>query len=138
MVGGLVEDQELYWMGKYPSQRRPFSLPARERGHVVVDLGAYTKAAQGRFGFPPRADSIPHGAREELGHLLEKTHARTAAPTDLTVVRLVGPGQDAQKCRFSRAIYADHPDPFTLGDGERKPFEEHSADPADRHLFQID
>jgi hypothetical protein len=98
MVGGFVEDQELYWMGKYPSKGRPFSLPARKCGHIVVDLGAYTKTAQGSFGFPSFADGSPDSAWEELRHLLEKTHARTAAPTDLTAIRLVGAGHDPQKC----------------------------------------
>jgi hypothetical protein len=98
MVGGLVEDQELYRMGQYPSQGNPFSLASRKRGHVVVDLGTYTKTAQGRFGFPPFADGRPDSAWEKLGHLLEKTQARTAASADLAVVWLVGTGHDAQKC----------------------------------------
>jgi hypothetical protein len=56
----------------------------------------------------------------------------------VTFLWLVDAGHDPQKCRFSRAIYADHPDPVTFGDRKRKAFKEHSADSADRHLFQID
>ena len=74
VVGGLVEDQELYRMGQYPSKGRPFSLATRERSDVVIDLGAYTKTAQGSFGFPSFADGSPDSAWEELRHLLEKTH----------------------------------------------------------------
>jgi hypothetical protein len=75
MVGGFVEDQELYRMGEYPSKGHPFPLPAGERGHVVVDLGADTETAQGRFSLPSFADGSPDSAWEELWHLLEKTHA---------------------------------------------------------------
>ncbi len=98
MVGGLVENQELYRMGKYPSKGHSFSLPTRKCGHIAVDLGAYTQPAHGGFGFPSFADGSSDSAGPELRHLLEKTHARTAAPTDLTAIGLVGAGHYPQKC----------------------------------------
>jgi hypothetical protein len=125
-------------MGQHPSKRRPLSLPTRKGGHILVDLGTYTKTAQGSFGFPSLPDGRPDRTREKLRYLFEKAHARTPAPPDLSFVWLVGTGHDPQKCRLTRAINAHHPDPVTVGDRERKPFEERPADPVDRHLFQID
>ena len=127
MVGGFVQQQQIWFVDQRAGQGHALARAARQAGDLRVrgqaeffQYGAHARRALPVFMFAFRvADHVEHGGvLVQLGFLLDGGHAQARAASDVAIVGQ-GPAIEQPEQRgLAGAVAADQADAFAGLDGE--------------------
>ena len=138
VVGRLVQDEDVIWLGEDPGQRHPLELSARELVRQGVDGAEHPEPIERSVDLPPCPERLANGAGGEDWLLLQEAHRDTLASTHRTAVGGHDAGEDPEQGGLAGAVDPDHADPIAVGDRQGEVLQDGPVRPHKGDVLEVE
>ena len=138
VVGRLVQDEDVIWLGEDPGQRHPLELSARELVRQGVDGAEHPEPIERSVDLPPCPERLANGAGGEYWLLLQEAHRDTLASTHRTAVGGHDAGEDPEQGGFAGTVDPDHADAIAVGDRQGQVLKQGPVRPDEGDVLEVE